>query len=94
MEIRTEFLVDILRSNSLLLVFLGSIVAVVAIQAEGAGRAHSQQHHQRWIDGRWRPVEVIDGWRSVSKAELRVRLGGVTQCGRGRRRLAFVRMAS
>lgn len=94
MEIRTEFLVEILRSNSLLLVLLGSIVAVVAIQAEGAGRARSQQHHQRWIDGRWRPGEVIDGWRCVSRAEQRVRLGGVTQCRRGRRRLAFVRMAS
>jgi len=41
-------------------------LAVVSIQAGWVERARGQLHHQRWFDGRRRPAEVIDGWRSTA----------------------------
>lgn len=62
-EMRTEFLVDILRSSSLLLLFLGSIVAAASVREDKSVSARSQQHHQCEIDGGRGPGVFIDTQR-------------------------------
>jgi hypothetical protein len=62
-EMRTEFLVDILRSNSLLLLLPGSIVAVASVREDKSVSARNQQHHQCGIDGGRGPGVVMDTQR-------------------------------
>jgi hypothetical protein len=82
-EMRTEFLVDILRSNSLLLLFLGSIVAVASVREDKSVSARNQQHHQCGIDGGRGPGVVIDTQRcDVFGSEIGAMGDGATGDGR------------